>query len=233
MADAVPYAAGSPERERDEAIRALFQRVEAAGRYTDEDAALLARCFGDPRKAVRRRAANMVAAAITSGAVTPELCERGLDSTDAATRWTAAFTLGRAGRTTPRVIDVALEQFQIPDGDVRWAAAAIVTPVARVIEDLRSRLRVLATGADATARKMALICLADAGDRDVALAVRALEDENAYVRLAALKALARIGDASPAVLTALRTMAEADPEERIRRAATVVAERLTTAAGRK
>ena len=80
---------------------------------------------------------------------------------------------------------------------------------------------------------MALICLADAGDRDVALAVRALEDENAYVRLAALKALARIGDASPAVLTALRTMAEADPEERIRRAATVVAERLTTAAGRK
>ena len=102
-----------------------------------------------------------------------------------------------------------------------------MTPVARVIEDLRLRLRDLAASSNATARKMALLCLVESGDRDVALYVHALADEDGYVRLAALRALGRLGDASSQVVTALRSMEASDPEDRIRRAAGVIAGRLT------
>jgi HEAT repeat protein len=131
------------------------------------------------------------------------------------------------------VIEVALEQFDAPDGDVRWAAAAILTPVARVIEDLRLRLRDLAASGATTTRKMALLVLADAGERDLDLYIRGLRDDDGYVRLAALRALGRIGNGSPSVVEALAQAAASDSDERIRRAAAVIAARLATIAAKE
>ncbi len=216
-----------------EAILATLDRVEAAGDCTEDEARQLVGWFSHPRKGIRRRAANAIAAAIDHGRISPADCESQLDSDDPAVRWAAAFALARAGRTTPRVIEVALEQFDAPDGDVRWAAAAILTPVARVIEDLRLRLRDLATSGAATTRKMALLVLADAGERDLDLYVRALRDNDGYVRLAALRALGRIGNGSPSVVDALLAVAANDSDERIRRAADAIAARLATVAAKE
>ena len=215
-----------PETKGDAGITALLESEESVDAGS---ARRLVDLFAHPDKTVRRRAADRLAVAIRDGALSPAICEAELDSDDPVRRWSAAFALGRAGRTTPRVIDVALAELGTADGDVRWAAATIVTAVARVIEDVRTTLRRMATGPDATMRKMAVLCLADAGDRDSTLAVAALGDDDVFVRLAGLTALGRLGDSSPSVLAAVERARTEDPDVRIRRAATAIRGRLEPA----
>lgn len=222
-ADLAALASDRPEA----GLAAVLTAIEGGAlRAPPSCGELLAALLSHPSRAVKRRAAGALAAALEHGVVDAPFVEALLDAGDRATRWGATFALHRAGRPTARMVDVALETFGDENGDLRWAASTVIAAAAPLVPDLAPRLRALAVSGPATTRKMALLCLADAGDRDAAFACAALADEDLYVRLAAVTVLGRLGDASPAVREALASVAAADAEATVRRAAAAVHDRL-------
>lgn len=223
-----------PDDDEDEILSVLLAIEDGTLVASPRDAARLTGYLGHERKPVRRRAGGALATAIRSGAIAAEACEALLQSPDATLRWGAAFALSRAGLATEAVIDVALATLDSGDGDVRWAAASIVITAARESDALRTRLRNLVgdgtptmrNTVPSTLRKMALLCLADGGEREVPVCLRALRDEDSLVRLAALTTLGRVAAATPAVLAAVTAVADADTEAPVRRAATAILARL-------
>ena len=216
-----------PADDDDDVLVAVLARIEKGELVlAASEAARVAGYLGHARKAVRRHASGALAAAIRSGSIGPECCEALLASDDAATRWGAAFALSKSGTARAEAVEVALATLEADDGDVRWAAAAIVVAAARESPQLRMRLRTLTTGGAATTRKMALLCLCDSGERDTEIYLRALGDRDALVRLAALTALGRIGDSSAPPLAAVSAVADADTEATVRRAAVAILRRL-------
>lgn len=211
-------------------LAALLTAIEEGARQAPAGSgSLLGALLSHPSRTVRRRAAGALASSVGHGSVAPAFVETLLGAADAATRWGAAFALYRAGRPTARMVDVALETFGQENGDLRWAASTVIAAAAHLVPDLADRLRALATGGSAVTRKMAILCLADAGDRDAAFPCGALRDEDLYVRLAAVTVLGRLGDASPAVRAALASVAASDAEATVRRAAAAVLDRLERA----
>src|SRR5688572_2966624 len=160
--------------------------AELAGRALEvADEAVLARLLTHPAKPVQLRAAALISESISAQRMPAELLDAFFADPKAAVRWGAAFAASRAGVTDERVVDVAVEALEVEDGDVRWAAASIVTRAARESEDVRTRLRTLATKGTPRSRKMALLCLCDSGVRDGKLYRGALADTDPFVRLAA------------------------------------------------
>lgn len=190
------------------------------------DAARLLACLGHQAKGVRRSAAKAVGEALRQGTIAREDCEALLVGHDAATRWGAAFALSAAGVRSPAIVDAALPALDDADGDVRWAAAAVVAAAARDSADLRDRLRNFGTDPSARMRKMALLCLCDSGEQELQPFVSALADIDPYVRLAALTSLARRGDRSTESLSAISEVAKTDARANVRRAADAVLRRL-------
>jgi HEAT repeat protein len=159
----------------------------------DELAALVA-CLDDERRTVQRRAADaLIALAEVVDGVRTTLDEA-LRSPSWRQRWGAAFVLARLGAPLDEMRAVLFQALGIADGDVRWAAADIVVtggPVASVIVDL---VELVGRG-NGLQRKMALYCLRDLSARtpEVEAAVlRALDDPDLNVRLAAVTSLARL-----------------------------------------
>jgi HEAT repeat protein len=225
-ADLAALAPDQPEA----ALAAVLTAIEEGARRAPAGSGdLLGALLSHPSRTVKRRAAGALASSLDREVVDVAFVESLLDAGEAATRWGAAFALHRAGRPTARMVDVALETFGQESGDLRWAASTVIANAAHLVPDLAGRLRALATGGSATTRKMAILCLADAGDRDAAFACGALRDENLYVRLAAVTVLGRLGDASPAVREALAAAAASDAEATVRRAAGAVLDRLERA----
>lgn len=207
-------------------VDALTAVEEGALRWPPAASAGLATLLAHPSRTVRRRAAGALGAALRAGDVAAPVAEALLGHEDAAARWGAAFALHRAGLAGPRVVDVALETFGDDNGDLRWAASRVIADAAPSIPGLAGRLRRLVAGGSPATRKMALLCLADAGDRDAAFVCGSLTDENEHVRLAAVTVLGRLGGHAAAVREALAAVAASDPEATVRRAASAVLERL-------
>jgi hypothetical protein len=197
---------------------------------TLDDEAALARLLAHSLKPLRLRAAAILSEAISSRRLPEALCERLLESSKSEVRWGAAFAASRAGMRTKRVLDVAIESLDVEDGDVRWAAASIVTREARESVIVRERLRILSANGSPRGRKMALLCLCDSGVADGVLYRAALSDDDSFVRLAALTSLARTGDRSAESLAAIRKVSESDADVRVRRGATAILSRLTVVA---
>jgi HEAT repeat protein len=213
---------GSPNPGADESeLASLEKRPLEVG-----DGPALARFLAHPAKLVRLRAASVLSDAIASDCAAAALVDDLFASAEIDVRWGAAFAAGRAGRTTERVVEVAVEALDVEDGDVRWAAASIVTREARGSASLRARLTNLSASGGPRSRKMALLCLAESGVKNGDLYRRALADADPFVRLAAVKSLARSGDASAESLAALRAASEGDEDVRVRRGATAVLSRL-------
>jgi HEAT repeat protein len=218
----------------DEEMEAAGQRAldELASRTLEpSDEEPLVRLLAHPSKPLRLKAVAVLAEAMSAGRVPDVLCDRLLGRADADARWSAAFAASRAGLRIPQVLDIAVAALDVEDGDVRWAAASIVTQGARESDALRARLTSLASSGSPRSRKMALLCLCDCGVVDSDLYRNALRDDDPFVRLAAVTSLARSGDRSPESLEALRTVSEEDDDARVRRGAGAVLARLTNQAG--
>jgi HEAT repeat protein len=187
------------------AIAALAEQ----GRAEPEELEALAECLGHARKAVQRPAAEAFAALAALGVPVAAVLDRALASPDARRRWGAAFALSLVGDPPPRTLPALLDTLGADDGDMRWAAAAILGRLpdrAALVGGLRDLLR----GGNAAQRKMALYCLRDLDARspEVEEAVLwALGDEEFDVRLAAIATLARLsldrGAAAERLLIAL------------------------------
>lgn len=208
----------------DPATTGLLARVERG--EAPEAVTRAIELLAEPSKPVRRAAAAALAAALARGDVATDAVEPLLLGGRDAERWGVAWALAQAGLATPAAVDVLVGALESRDVDRRWAATAAVATLAREHDDLRARLRGLSSGGSPQARKMALICLCDGGERDGGVFRAALSDEDPFVRLAALTSLARLGDRSPASLQAISAVVERDPEDRVRRGAGAVLRRL-------
>src|SRR6185369_11482334 len=94
----------------------------------------------------------------------------------------------------PAIVPVLLDTLGAEDGDLRWAATAILLGLSDRAATVAG-LRGLLDAGNAAQRKMALYCLRDLGIRSPdaeAAAIRALADVDQGVRLAAMAALARL-----------------------------------------
>lgn len=179
-----------------------------------------------PAKAVRRRAADSIASALARGEIDADSLRLSLSSPSREVRWGVAYALRFAGHPDAALLEAWLEALGDEDGDIRWAAAAIVIETARGEESLRRSLLTLAASGGALSRKMALFCLCAGGLCDASPFVAALADEDPFVRLAALTSLGRLGMREDGVLAAIAAVGRGDIEARVRRAAVAILERL-------
>lgn len=207
----------------------IGSRNRVDDRLDDDDLAFLAECLGSAHKAVQRPAADVLAARAAGDARVRALLDRALDAPALGLRWGAVYALSRS-RTgmPPGVLDVLLEVFGLADGDIRWAAAAIVVgmgaaPTVAALADL-------ARDGNAAQRKMALYCLRDLEARTPEVLTRvhhALDDDVVGVRLAAMAAVARLAAPAPAACALVARLADADA--RLRRTAAATLGRLGVA----
>jgi hypothetical protein len=232
MDGAADEKAAANERQR--RLVAELAAIEAAatcgtnGAVSGEDGAFarVAELLADERKLVRRAAARALTVLLDCGRVRAETATPLLDAPDARRRWGAAYALSRSGLDDARILDIAFEVLGDPDGDLRWAASAILAPQASCDDGLRAKLRQETAAADPVRRKMALLCLSDAGEADAGMFRNALRDADLYVRLAGIRALGRLGRRDDTTLVALGQLADSDDAANVRRAAAAVRERL-------
>jgi HEAT repeat protein len=184
-----------------------------------------------PAKAIRRRAADSLAAALASGDIDADSLRLSLGSPSREVRWGVAFALRASGGRDAALVEAWMQALGDEDGDVRWAAASIVIEAAREEESLQAILLVLAVSGGPAARKMALFCLGAAGLRDASPFVAALVDEDSFVRLAALTSLGRLGIRDDDVLAAIAAVGSGDSDPRVRRGAVAILERLRPGPG--
>jgi len=202
--------------------RAAIAELGGQGGAGADELAALVECLGHGRKAVERAAADAFAALAARGVAVRDVLLAALAAEHPRRRWGAAFALSLAGDPPPAVLPVLFETLGADDGDLRWAAAAIVVRVpdrAALAEGLHGLLR----GGDAVRRKMALYCLRDLEMRtpEVEQAVlRALDDADRDVCLAAVTTLPRLVLDREAAAARLVRVLESG-EDRVRRAAAV------------
>jgi HEAT repeat protein len=209
-----------------EALRAALVALEAGETPVDaEICAALIELLGHPRKEMSRRAAGALALAAGDPACRVSL-EEALTDADERRRWSAAFALARAGVLDDAVVGAALESLGARDGDVRWAAAEIVCAAARERPEVAGAVAAVCGSQVPEQRKMALYCLRDLSAADPAPFIRALDDDDRSVRLAALAGLARYAALETDALARVLRCMRADADAGVRRAAAATAARI-------
>jgi HEAT repeat protein len=213
---------------------------------TDVDACLAA--LGDPRKAVQRPAAERLAeGARRDPTIRPRVVAL-LASADPRRRWGAAYALARLEAAPLDAVPALVEALGSGDGDVRWAAARILTTAVAAAPALGVELTRLLDAPSMLQRKMALYCVRDLGGtvpvarvRHAALSASAallpsgedtaellaalVEDVDPGVRRAAAATLGRLGTRSPGVERRLAEASRSD-DAALARAATQALSRL-------
>ena len=177
--------------------------------------------LGDARKAVQRPAAEQLAQAARSEPRIRALLATELWSADPRRRWGAAYALAHVEGACADAIPVLLEMFGTSDGDIRWAAARLVVGAMPRVPDLAARLERLLESPSALQRKMALYCLRDGaapGSVTTGSLVRALEDVDPAVRLAAMAACLAVLPPGPEGADLVAKLV-ADADAGVRRAA--------------
>lgn len=183
------------------------------------EVAWLVECFDHPLKVVQRRAGEALLALGAAGRPVGAALETAMRSGPFRRRWAAAWTAAQApGGRTEASTAVLFEALGVDDGDVRWAAARILTSGETRAS---ARLLDLAEGGNDEQRKMAVYCLRDLARRDDAAQARyraALQDRAAGVRLAGLSAIQRVGRGGAADARAVAALLD-DADGGVRRAA--------------
>jgi HEAT repeat protein len=203
-------------------------RAGAAGAAA-ADVAWLIGCFDHPLKVVQRTAGDTLVALAAAGIDVAGAIERAVLTGSFRRRWVAAWTASRLPVSrSPAQEDVLLEALGTDDGDVRWAAARILSGGTRTT-DLVPHLLALATAGNDEQRKMAVYCLRDLGRTDAASLARyraALDDSCPGVRLAGMSALQRAGGGEAADARRIARLLDDDPDGGVRRAAAATLGRL-------
>jgi HEAT repeat protein len=211
---------------RCEALRSVGPRADPA------DVAWLIGCFDHPLKVVQRTAGETLVALADAGTPVSQAVEDAMEVGPFRRRWVAAWAASRMGGPWSAVrLAVLLEALGSDDGDVRWAAARILTGAAAVPDALVPRLRDLTGSGGPEQRKMAVYCLRDLGCTDVASAAcyrAALGDGSPGVRLAGMSALLRThGESREDARRIARLLG--DPDGGVRRAAAATLGRMSVA----
>ena len=150
-----------------------------------------------------------------------------LGSPNPHARFSAVWVLFQAERPTLRLLPALLGALELPDGDLRWQAAQMLTALGRLApEVLPVVLHEARASESAVRRRMAIFVLRELAPERAetgAVYLAALDDRDPEVRRAALSCFAKLTD--PDLALARRALALAggsDPAPRMARIATVV-----------
>jgi HEAT repeat protein len=208
-------------------LKAIAKIAAAPGdRLPEEALAALVRCTGASAKPVQLRAADALAEIAHEGDErAASMLRAALSDSSRRMRWGAAYALSRIGGGA-FALDAAnaiAEALGDSDSDIRWAAAGLFAQLClRYPDEIRTRLIELTGAGDRNARRMAFYCIRDMGccGADIVAAIkRALGDDDRFVRLAAIAALARMEDTAGEAAGILAERAESDPDTGVRGAA--------------
>ena len=184
------------------------------------------------QRSQQRAAADTLATLVETVPPLVAALERALTVPEQRLRWGAAYTLGHSCARSAAIWPAVREAMALEDGDQRWAAAELACLLARDDPEVRHGIESAASAPDTTVRKMALYCLRDlAPPVRVELALGALADGDAGVRLAALALIVRVTGREARRRSAARVaeMVESDPSPGVRRAAAAALGRLGVA----
>ena len=143
-------------------------------------------------------------------------------------RFAAAWVLVRCDPPSLRVLPALLDALELPDGDLRWSAAHMLTALGRTQPEVFAVLLEEAGDASrpAARRRMLLYALRELGpDRPETgeLLLAALADPAPDVRRAALSSFGKLLEPERACLERALEIVRADPDAKLRRiAATVI-----------
>ncbi len=186
--------------------------------------------LGDPDADVR------LAAAVSLGwrgfskrspALVPAL-GRALADPDPQVRRCSAASLGNLGLDAEAALPALRALANDPETEVREQAAQVISTIEKSVLTFRSTTLPQAIAdlddADPITRALAANRIENLGSRAsdaVPSLIRCLADREADVRLAAASALGQIGPRASGAIPTLANLAESDPDERVRRAATL------------
>lgn len=139
-------------------------------------------------------------------------------------RFAAAWVLVRCDPPSLRVLPALLDALELPDGDLRWSAAHMLTALGRTQPEVFAVLLGEARDASrpAARRRMLLYALRELGpDRPETgeLLLAALADPAPDVRRAALSSFGKLLEPDRACLERALEIAAADPDPKLRRIA--------------
>jgi len=145
----------------------------------------------------------------------------------ALARFSALWVLFQSERPTLRLLPALLESLELPDGDLRWQAAQMLTALGRMQPAVLAVLLHEAAGAASPVRRrMAIFVLRELAPERLETGrvfLRALEDPDDDVRRAALSCFGKLTDPDEALARRALALARgADPDPRMARIATVV-----------
>lgn len=167
----------------------------------------LAEALGDPVVEVAREASEALARLARRVDGVPEVVRCALRSDDASRRWLAAVTSARIEPPGARLLAPAVEALASDRAEVRWSAARLLVETGRTQpEALPLALGLARSSEDPRVRRMAVFCIRELAperpESERAL-LAACGDPVAFVRHAALTALAALSDPSPEVFSRL------------------------------
>ncbi len=190
-----------------------------------ESAELLERLGSADRTAQRLACDELAARLHDDPGLRGALLGRLRDGTPLA-RFASAFVLFNAERPSMRLLPALLDALEIPDGDVRWQATHMLATLGRLEgEVLPVLLHEVHDAELPTRRRMALYALRELAPERLetcAAFLRALDDADAGVRLAALTCFAKLGDPQRAALDRVAEIARSHADPRMSRIAVIV-----------
>jgi hypothetical protein len=177
-----------------------------------------------PDKPTIRAAVDKLIALAETSAELRETLNRRLDEPDHKNYWPVAYVLGHQSQPSGIVIRTLLAALDHREPDIRWANGLLLGRIAQHEPAVAPLLMELCETGSANQRRMAIYCLRDLALKDAAsraAMVRALDDDEPTVRVAAVTSLKLRTDLDAAVRQKLLAAYLHDADDRVKNAVAV------------
>jgi len=189
-----------------------------------EIAVLIAALDHPDKPTIRAAVDKLIALAQTSVELRDALAQR-LSESDHRNYWPVAYVLGHQSQPSGVVIRTLLNALDHREPDIRWANGLLLVRMARREPAVVTLLIELCETGSANQKRMALYCLRDLALTDAesrAAMMKALEDQEPSVRVAAVTSLKIRTDVDIAVRQKLLATYLQDTDDRVRNAVAVI-----------
>ena len=188
-----------------------------------EIADLIAALDHPDKPTIRAAVDKLIALAETSTELRNTLNQR-LNEPDHRNHWPAAYVLGHQSQPSGVVIRTLLDALDHREPDIRWAIGLLLVRIAHREPAVVPLLIGLCETGNANQRRMALYCLRDLALSDSesrAAMLKALDDNEPTVRVAAVTSLKLRTDVDATVRRKLLTSYLCDTDDRVKNAVAV------------
>lgn len=184
-----------------------------------------------PDKPILRAAVDRLIALAASSTIVRDALNCRLSEAGHKNYWPAAYVLGHQPQPSGAAIRTLLEALDHREPDIRWANALLLIAIGQRQSAVLPLLIEICDGGSANQRRMALYCLRDLNLHDSvsrAAMLKALDDGEPTVRVAAVTSLKTRSDVDAAARQKLLNSYLHDGDDRVKHAAAVTLASLGT-----